>query len=157
MVTTASKFFFAGAVAAFVAAVAYGIGTDGDLLGVLTGGLKGPVGEIAGYPVLAAVTFVLLALGTASSILRDADPEVQAAAARLETLPPVVAPTTVSYWPVLGALGAVVAAIGLVVGLTVDEGVGTVVFVIGVAGVLLLRLVLPDGGGAPVDGGDGGE
>jgi len=54
-------------------------------------------------------------------------------------------------------VAAIVAAAGLVVGLTVDETVGTVVFVIGVVGVLLLRLVLPDGGEAPVDGGDGGE
>jgi hypothetical protein len=132
MVTTASKFFFAGAFAAFVAAIANGIGTDGDLIGVFTLGLKGPVGDVAAYTVLMAVVVVLAGLGTASSVLRDADPEVQAAVARLESLPPVVAPTNVSYWPVLGALGAVVAAIGLVA--------SPVLFVIGALGVLLVLL-----------------
>ena len=132
MVTTASKFFFAGAVAALAAAVAYGLGTDGDVVGVLTLGLKGPVGELAGYSVLVGLAAALLALGTASSVLRDADPEVQAAVARLESLPAAVAPTHVSYWPVLGALSAVVAAIGLVA--------SPVLFVIGALGVLLVLL-----------------
>ncbi len=132
MVTPASKFFFAGTFAALVAAVAYGIGTDGDLLGVTTAGLMGPVGDVAGYTILLAVATALLALGTTSSALRDADPEVQAATARLETLPPVVAPTHVSYWPVLGALGAVVAAVGLVA--------SPVLFVIGAIAVLLVLL-----------------
>lgn len=132
MVTTASKFFFAGAFVALVASYAYGIGTDGDLVGVLTMGLKGPVGELAGYTILQAAAFVLLALGIASSALRDADPEVQAAVARLESLPEVVAPRAASYWPVLGALSAVVAAVGLVA--------SPVVFVIGLLGVLLVLL-----------------
>ena len=132
MVTTASKFFFAGVVAAFAAAVAYGLGTDGSVIGVLTLGLKGPVGEVAGYTVLVGLGTVLLGLGTTSSILRDADPEVQAAVARLETLPPVVAPTHVSYWPVLGALSTVVAGIGLVA--------SPVLFVIGALGVLVVLL-----------------
>lgn len=132
MVTTASKFFFAAAFVALVAAYAYGIGTDGDFVGVLTLGLKGPVGEVAGYTVLQLVAAVLLGLGAASSILRDADPEVQAAAARLEALPPAVAPATTSYWPVLGAFGAVVAAIGLVA--------SPVLFVVGLFGVGLVVL-----------------
>ena len=132
MVTTASKFFFAGAAAAFAAAIAYGLGTDGDVIGVFTLGLKGPVGELAGYSVLVTLGTVLLCLGTASSVLRDADPEVQAAVARLEALPPAVAPTHISYWPVLGALSAVVAAIGLVA--------SPVLFVIGALGVLLVLL-----------------
>lgn len=132
MVTPASKFFFAGAFVALVASYAYGIGTDGDLVGVLTLGLRGPVGELAGYTVLQALALVLLGLGTASSILRDADPEVQAAAARLESLPDAVAPAGPSYVPVLGALGAVVAAVGLVA--------SPVVFVIGLLVVLLVLL-----------------
>lgn len=132
MVTPASKFFLAAAGVAFLAAVVYGIGTDGDLVGVLTLGLKGPVGELAGYTVLLTVGTVLLGLGATSSILRDADPEVQAAAARLESLPPATAPVSTSYWPVLGALAAVVGAVGLVA--------SPVLFVIGALGVLLVLL-----------------
>jgi hypothetical protein len=132
MVTTASKFFFGAAAVALAAAVAYGLGTEGDVVGVLTLGLRGPVGDVAGYTVLIAVGVLLACLGTASSILRDADPEVQASVARLESLPPVVAPATTSYWPVLGALGAVVAAIGLVA--------SPVLFVIGLLGVGIVLL-----------------
>ena len=132
MVTTASKFFFAAGAVAFVAALAYGIGTDGDLVGVVSAGIAGPVGDLAGYSVLLTVSVLLVLLGTASSILRDADPEVQASVARLESLPPAVAPTTMSYWPVLGALGAVVAGIGLVA--------SPVLFVIGLLGVGIVLL-----------------
>lgn len=132
MVTTASKFFFAGAVVALLASYAYGIGTDGDLLGVVTAGLKGPVGELAGYTILQLVFVSLVGCGVASSILRDADPEAQAAAARLEVLPPATAPVSISYWPVLGALSAVVAAVGLVA--------SPVLFVIGLLGAGLVLL-----------------
>lgn len=132
MLTTASKFFFAGAAVAFLASYVYGIGTDGDLLGVLTLGLKGPVGELAGYTILQTVGALLLGLGATSSILRDADPDVQAATARLEALPPATAPVSTSYWPVLGALAAVIAAVGLVA--------SPVLFVIGALGVLLVLL-----------------
>jgi len=132
MVTTASKLFFAAALAALVGSWAYGIGTGGELIGVLFMGLKGSVGEVAGYTLLQATAGVLLGLGTASSILRDADPEAQAAAARLEALPAAVAPSTASYWPVLGAFGAVVMALGLVA--------SPVLFVIGAIGVGLVLL-----------------
>lgn len=132
MVTTASKLFFAAAFVALAASWAYGLGTDGEVIGVVFLGLKGSVGEIAGYTILQLAAGVLLALGTTSALLRDADPEVQAAAARLEALPPAVAPTSISYWPVLGALGAVVAAVGLVA--------SPVLFVIGLIGVGLVLL-----------------
>lgn len=132
MVTTASKFFFAGAVTAVLAAMAYGIGTDGDLVGVATVGLKGPVGDLTGYSVLLLTAAVLLGLGAASSILRDADPEAQAAVARLEALPPVVAPAGPAYWPILGALSVVVGLVGLVA--------SPVLFVIGALGLLLVVL-----------------
>jgi hypothetical protein len=127
MVTTASKFFFGAAFAALVASWAYGIGTGGELIGVIFIGFKGTVGEIAGFTILQVAAGTLLALGAAASILRDADPEVQAAVARLEELPAAVAPTRISYWPVLGAFGAVSAAIGLVA--------SPVLFVIGLIGV----------------------
>jgi hypothetical protein len=132
MVTTASKLYFAAAAAALVAGWLYGLGTDGELVGVVFLGFKGAVGEHIGYTLLMVVALVLVGMGTASSILRDADPAAQAAVARLETLPPVVAPSGPSYWPVLGALGAVVAAIGLVS--------GSVLFVIGLLAVGLVML-----------------
>lgn len=132
MVTTASKLHFAAAALAYVAAVAYGLGTDGDLLGVLFLGLKGGVGEHAGYVVLVTAALLFAGLGVASSVLRDADPETQAAIARMEAPPPVTAPTGLSWWPVLGSAAAVVAAVGLVA--------SPVLFVIGVLGCGLVLL-----------------
>lgn len=132
MVTTASKLFFPAAMAALVASWVYGLGTDGELIGVVFMGFKGAVGEIAGYVILQSAAAVLLGFGIVSAILRDADPEAQAAAARLDSLPPVVAPTGISYWPALGALGAVVAAVGLVA--------SPVLFVIGLLGVGIVML-----------------
>jgi hypothetical protein len=115
MVTTASKLYFGAATVAFIAAFVYGWGTDGGFLGVLTAGLMGGTGELAGYTLLATTGAILLLLGIAASILRDADPEAAAAAARLESLPAVVAPSSPSYWPILGATAVVVAAMGLVI------------------------------------------
>jgi hypothetical protein len=132
MVTTASKLYFGAAVAALVASWAYGLGTDGQLIGVVFMGFKGSVGDQLGYILLQALAWSFAGLGVAASILRDADPEVQAAAARLEAPPPVVVPTRVSYWPVLGALAAVVAAVGLVA--------SPVLFVIGLLGAGLVLL-----------------
>jgi len=127
MVTTASKLLYPAALVALVASWIYGLGTDGQLLGVLFVGLKGAVGDVAGYAILQATFAVLFGLAVATSVLHDADPEAQAAAARLEVLPPATAPSGTSYWPVLGALAAVVAGVGLVA--------SPVLFVIGLIGV----------------------
>lgn len=132
MTTTASKLFFGGAAVALLAAFTYGWGTGGGFTGVMLFGLKGGVGELAGYTVLVATALVLLGLGIATSLLRDADPEVQAAAARLETAPPVAAPAGPSYWPVLGALAVTATLVGAVA--------SPVVFVIGALGTLLVTL-----------------
>ncbi len=88
MTTTASKLFLGGAVAALLSAWIYGWGTGGGLTGVMLFGLLGGVGELTGYTILVAAAAVLAALGTTTSVLRDADPETQAAAARLEVATP---------------------------------------------------------------------
>lgn len=132
MTTTASKFFFGAGIVALLAAAVYGWGTDGGLNGALTAGFKGGVGELGGYTILLAAAGVLFGLGAATSILRDADPEAQAAAARLDVAPPVNVPRGASYVPVLAAFSAVLAAVGLVA--------SPVVFVIGL--LLLLLCVL---------------
>jgi hypothetical protein len=132
MVTTASKLYFGAATVAFVAAAVYGWGTGGGFLGVLTAGLMGGVGELAGYTILAGTGVILTVLGIASSILRDADPEAAAAAARLESLPAIAAPSAQSYWPILGGASIVAAAVGLVA--------SPVVFVIGLIGAGLVGI-----------------
>jgi hypothetical protein len=131
MTTTASKLYFGASVVALLAAWVYGWGTGGGLTGVMLLGLKGGVGELIGYTILLSAAGVLACLGTATSVLRDADPEQQAAVARLEVAPAVTAPTP-SYWPVVGALSVVTAIVGLIA--------SPVVFVIGCLGVLVVTL-----------------
>jgi len=133
MVTTASKLYFGAAVAAMVAAWIYGWGTDGGLSGVIFLGFTGGVGELAGYTILQITAAVLLGLGVASSVLRDADPEAGVVAAGLETMPDLAAPSEGGYWPVLAAGALVAAAVGLVA--------SPVVFVIGllIAGLITIE------------------
>jgi len=129
MTTTASKLFLGAGLVALVAAAVYGWGTDGGLTGAVAFGLKGGVGELGGYVILVAAAAVLFGMGAATSVLRDADPEAQAAAARLDVVPPATAPATRSYIPAIAAFSAVLAAVGLVA--------SPVVFVLGL---LLLGL-----------------
>jgi hypothetical protein len=131
MTTTASKLYLGASVAALLSAFAYGWGTGGGLTGVMLFGLLGGVGELIGYTILVSTAGVLLFLGSATSVLRDADPEQQAAVARLEVAPAVTAPSP-SYWPAVGALTVVVAIVGLIA--------SPVVFVIGCLGTLVVTL-----------------
>ena len=81
----------------------YGWGTGGGLTGVIFLGLKGGVGELAGYTSSSASSASSLGLGVATSILRDADPEApgrrRPARVAARRSPP---PPGVGYWPVLG-------------------------------------------------------
>jgi len=132
MITPASKLFFGASIVAMLSAWIYGWGTGGGFTGVMLFGLKGGVGEVAGYTILVSVSVVLFLIGCATSILRDADPEQQAAVARLDAAPAVIAPRGPAYWPTVGALSLVVALIGLVA--------SPVLFVIGVLGALVVSL-----------------
>lgn len=118
MITTGSKFFYALAGLLLVAAVAYGYSTGGGEVGPLSAGYKGAVGDHLGYGILLAGGVLSLFLGLTSNAFRDADPE---AAAELVGTPPErsVAPDQVpvpgtSYWPVVGAFGAGLTVVGLV-------------------------------------------
>lgn len=115
MLTTGTKLLFGFALAALVAAWVYGLSTGGDPVGVISAGMKGGVGERLGYTVLGSVALLCAFLGTVVAAFRDADPEAQAAVVGTE-VPPATPPAGASAWPVIGAFGVVLAAIGLVVG-----------------------------------------
>src|SRR5437016_1317690 len=114
MITTGAKFYFGLAVIALGGAVAYSWSTHGGLTGGLTGGFYGGVGDHTGYVVFASAAFVALFVGGMVVAFRDADPEAQAAVAQVDELPEVHSPRHASYWPVLGALAAACAVLGLV-------------------------------------------
>lgn len=116
MVGTGSRLYFALAAIGFLGAVAFGLASDGDLVGVVSLGYKGGVGEHFGYALFAALGVTSLALGLFSVAIRDADPAATAALTGVDALPEVAAPNSASPWPVVGAVGMVITALGLVVG-----------------------------------------
>ena len=132
MFKTASKLLFGLAAAGFMMAVGYAAvtshrqGSIESILGPITLGYKGPVGDHAGYAVLVGVSFVSLFLGIFLSALRDADPEAEAQVLGLETVPDVEPPVAPNPWPVVAAFSAGAVVFGL--------AVGSSLFVIGMIG-----------------------
>ncbi|MEJ7585821.1 MAG: hypothetical protein WKF43_17445, partial [Acidimicrobiales bacterium] len=111
MVTTGSKYFFGLAAFAAAAAFVYGGATAGHevnmetLLGVVTLGYKGSVGDQFGYTVLMGLCFSALFLGLVTVAFRDADPEAAAQVVGAEAVPDAPVPQGASYWPVVAAFG----------------------------------------------------
>ncbi|MCU1353631.1 MAG: hypothetical protein JWM05_2840 [Acidimicrobiales bacterium] len=123
-----------GFAAAFVYALASGhheIGLE-SLVGPITLGYKGRVGDHVGYTILVSLAFVSLFAAIVLSALRDADPEAEAQVVGLDTVPEVEVPTTPSYWPIVGAfsLGA------LALGLALDK----IFFLVGIVGLAVTTI-----------------
>ncbi|HUW04288.1 MAG TPA: hypothetical protein VMW08_18195 [Acidimicrobiales bacterium] len=129
MFTTGSKFFYAVATAAFLAAFGLAWTTGGNGLGPLTAGYKGSVGDHLGYTILMFTAVAAFFFGMVSSAFRDADPEAEAEVAGTDAVP-AVAPAGVSYWPALAGFSVGLIVLGLVV--------SNVLFVVGI---ILLGLV----------------
>jgi len=130
MVTTGSKYFYSLAVVGFLSAIAYGIITNGTahggvitlltgpgavgaLLGPLTLGYKGSVGDHLGFAVLIGFSVSTFGLGIATSAFRDADPEALAQLDGTATVPPVVSNIGPGYWPLAMGFGAAMVMVGL--------------------------------------------
>ncbi len=118
MITTGSKYFYALGTLLLVAAVVYGWSTGGDVLGPLSVGYKGGVGDHLGYGVLLIASLAAFFVGGAVTAFRDADPEVTAELVGTE--PSALAdpsrqivPRT-AYWPILGAFGVALVVVGVV-------------------------------------------
>ncbi len=113
MFTTGFKFFFGLFAALAVAAVVYGYSTGGDVVGPVSIGWKGGVGEHIGYGVLLALAAASLAISAILVAFRDADAEAQA-----DLLGVVEVAgnhdVTPSFWPVAASFGVGATVIGLV-------------------------------------------
>ncbi|WP_426574761.1 hypothetical protein [Aquihabitans sp. McL0605] len=133
MFKTGSKFLYGLAAFGFVAAIAYAMATDGHpfdkvgaILGPLSLGYKGYVGDHVGFTILVGLAFTAFFLAVLLSALRDTDAEAVAQDAGLEVVPAVPAPATVNYWPVVAAFSAAAVVLGL--------AVGSQLFVVGLIG-----------------------
>lgn len=132
MFTTGSKWFFGLGLVSLVLAAAYGWSTGGSGLGPLTAGYNGGVGDHLGYALLVSIGVVGVFLGLVAVATRDAAPSALAELAGTDTAPTLAPPGHASYWPILGAFGAGLVVLGLVI--------SNVLFVIGFL-VLLAVLV----------------
>ena len=115
MITTSAKWFFGLGFVTFVVAVAYGYSTGGNRLGPLTAGYYGAVGDHLGYTILLTVVVATALLGLIAVLTRDADPASLAQLAGTEEPPAAVAPAFPSHWPIVGAFGAGLVALGLAI------------------------------------------
>jgi hypothetical protein len=130
LITTGSKLYFALFGLGLVAAVVYGVVTNGidhggiiaqiqsdgslnALIGPLTFGYKGGVGDHVGYSILMGFAICNLGLGIGTSAFRDADPEALAQLAGTDVVPAIQPPVGLNAWPFVGALAAVAVIVGL--------------------------------------------
>lgn len=155
MITRASKYFFAAAAVAYVTALLYGFVTGAaahggvievfrsgsivdSIVGPLSFGWKGWVGDHVGYGALMCMAGVSAVLGGMASVFRDGSAEglaeLQGAAVEDGEVVGdadlrIPAPQGLSYWPLLAAFSA-----GAVV---VGAAVSSALFVIGCIGLLV--------------------
>ena len=156
MITRGSKFFYGAAAVAFLTALVYGFVTgasanggvlnvfsDGNvvnsIIGPISFGWKGWVGDQVGYSILMGFAGVMVVIGGMTSIFRDGSPEALAelqgatvekgeiTGARVDLR--VATPQGLSFWPVLAAFSVGAAIVGL--------AVSSVLFVIGCIGLVV--------------------
>jgi hypothetical protein len=85
-----------------------------SVLGPITFGWKGGIGDHFVYTVLVGFALAALFMAGFLTAFRDADPRSVAEAARTEVPPPVNPPSQVSFWPVLTVFSIAFLMIGLV-------------------------------------------
>ena len=132
MLTRGAKLFFGLAIAGLFGALVYGVITNGlahggvvevltgdgavnAVLGPLTVGYKGGVGDQLGYTLFMGFALSSAAMGFASLAFRDGDPEALAELAHSDAVPPVAEPNDLSQWPIATAFSAAVLTLGLAV------------------------------------------
>jgi hypothetical protein len=92
-----------------------GQGLIDSLLGAVTFGYKGGVGDHFVYTVFIAASAIALVLAGLMLAFRDADPTSVAEAAQTDEPPVVNPPTHLNFWPVLAVFSLATMVIGLVV------------------------------------------
>jgi hypothetical protein len=116
MITTGAKWFFGITIYAMAAAFVYGLGSGSGLMGVLSLGLKGGAGELAGLFVLVSLAGAAAFVGALVLYYRDAEAEEIRASLHVDVLPVASPPASPSYWPAIAAFGTALVVLGVVVG-----------------------------------------
>ncbi|MBK5221707.1 MAG: hypothetical protein JJE52_02285 [Acidimicrobiia bacterium] len=115
MITLGAKLYFGIAAFALVAAAVLGFATDASVLGILSFGWSGPIGDQLGYTVLLGLALASFFMGVVTTAFRDADATAVTQVAGTETLPAPTPPAGLSPWPVVAAFSVALLVIGLVV------------------------------------------
>jgi hypothetical protein len=115
MFTTGSKWFLGLGTLSLVLAAVYGWATGGTDLGPVTGGYWGGVGDHLGYTLLVSIGLLSILMGLVSLATRDADAAALAELVGSDAAPQAVPPADPAYWPILGAFGAGLVVLGLVI------------------------------------------
>jgi len=122
MFTPGFKLFSGMALYAFLMAFFLAVGTNGKaftdetmstVLGPISLGWKGFVGNHFGYLFFIGLAVSAAFLAGLLVAFRDADPEAQAEVVHTDSVPLTRAPAGVSYWPLLGGIGIALLAAGL--------------------------------------------
>lgn len=117
MFTTAFRFFAGLATFSLIAAFVSGFTSETQspmnrVMGPLTLGWKGGIGNHFAYTIFVGVAVAAATLAGILIAFRDADPEAEAQVVHTESVPLTRAPAGVNYLPALGALAFVLLLIG---------------------------------------------
>ncbi len=100
---------------AYIGAIIHGISTGGGLIGTLSMGYKGGVGDHVGYTILIGLAFVAVLLGVMAIATREGQSEDMSVAAGVDRALAVRPPMNPTYWAPMGAFGVACIALGAAV------------------------------------------
>lgn len=137
MFTTAFRFFAALAVFGWLGALTQAFTSGQSVINAIVGplsiGWKGGVGNHFTYTVLMSLTFVSAAMAVLLVAFRDADPEAEAQVVHAESVPLTRAPSGANFIPMVGAFAVGILVIGQITNKYVTlAGLGLLAAVIGV-------------------------
>jgi len=130
MITTGFKYYFGAALSALLAAIVFGWVSGGadfsqfpgnlgqflltEVMGSISFGYRGGVGNHVGYVILLGLSLVGFALAGITVAFRDADSKALAEQARTTRAPRATIPSSPNWWAPLGAFGAAVVVLAIV-------------------------------------------
>ncbi len=126
MIPTGFKLYAGIAFAALTAAVIGGYSSGGTVVGPISAGWKGGIGDWVSYVVLVGVAFVSIIVGGLLTTFRDADAQAVAASMGRAQAPVGQRPVAGSVWPIVAGLGAAFLMVGIAVNAAIT-GVGLVI------------------------------
>lgn len=129
LIPTSLKLYFGIAFAAAAAAIIGGYTSGGTVVGPISAGYKGGIGDHVSYVLLAGVAFSSLIIGGLLTYFRDADAEVVANSIGATVAPVGQRPVASSIWPMVAGIGVGFVVVGMAVSAAVT-GIGIVILAI---------------------------